>query len=418
MKNKNLIGIFIYLPMILQFTMFLDYPMAPIVRGIQFVIVLYFIVKNISKRKYYSIEEMLILSLFILYVIISMFTAYKSKIPLTVMKRIFTILIPNILLVFIVYLDENPKESFIRFIRINVFMGIFFSIYGTILSIFGEWGYLKVHELQIQELRMGPIRLIQSIHGSTEPYRISSFFNNPNSFGIFLVLTMLSTIYLFKTQNINKYKFILFFSIQFIGILLTQSRTAFLTFATSIMLFLFIASKKKIRFLLVSILSAFIGLFILKFNYLNLDISIINRFQNLNLSGREGVWKVLIDSISENYIFGIGFSTSYEAILLENTDVNHTHNLYLKLISETGFIGFVSFMLLWVVSIIIAIKQMLDSKFNKDQYIYAYILSILLSFMIHVLAEELLLRYNYIMLIWTYLISLSAINLSRDKVID
>lgn len=418
MKNKNLIGLFIYLPMILQFTMFLDYPMAPIIRAIQLIVVLYFIIKNINKRKDYSIEEILILSLFILYVIISMLTTYKSEIPLTVMKRIFTILIPNILLVFIIYLDEDPRESFIHFMRINVFMGIIFSIYGTILSIFGEWGYLKVHDLQIQELRMGPIRFIQSIHGSAEPYRISSFFNNPNSFGIFLVLTMLSTFYLFKIQNINKYKFLFFFSIQFVGILLTQSRTAFLTFATSFMLFLFIISKKKLRFLLVSILIALIGLFILQYNHLNLDISIINRFRNLNLSGREDVWKVLIDSISENYIFGIGFSTSYEAILLENTNVKHTHNLYLKLISETGFIGFISFMLLWVVSIIAAIKQMLESKFNENKYIYAYILSILLSFLIHVLAEELLLRYNYIMFIWTYLISLSAINLSKGRIID
>src|SRR5699024_9250084 len=239
MKNKNLIGIVIYLPMILQFTALLDYPLAPIVRGIQILIILYFINKNINKKEDYTIEKMLVLFLFILFIFTSMFTSYKSNISLTVLKRIFTILFSNLLLIYLVFVDSKPKETFNFFMKKQMNIGVFFSIYGIFLSLFGKWEYLEAHEVPIQVLNIGKIRLIQRVHGSTIPYRISSFLNNPNSLGILLVLTILSTLYLLKSKKLNKCKFSIYFLIQFLGLLLTQSRTAFLTLIIAILIYLF-----------------------------------------------------------------------------------------------------------------------------------------------------------------------------------
>lgn len=408
MKNKNLIGIVIYLPIILQFTALLDYPLAPIVRGIQILIILYFINKNINKKEDYTIEKILVLFLFILFIITSMFTSYKSNISLTVLKRVFTILFPNLLLIYLVFVDSKPKETFNFFMKMQMNIGVFFSIYGIFLSLFGKWEYLEAHEVPIQVLSIGKIRLIQRVHGSTIPYRISSFLNNPNSLGILLVLTILSTLYLLKSKKLNKYKFSIYFLIQFLGLLLTQSRTAFLTLIIAILIYLFTLTNKKNQFVLVFVLMIPVVLLAFQANNFGLNISIINRFRNLNLSGRERMWKVLYETFLNNYVIGVGFSTSYESLL---GDINLvSHNIYLRVLAEMGLVGFSFFIIFWFTGIMFSIKRIFQNRTNENKYIYAYIFSILVALIFHQLAEEQLLRYNYITFLWTYLISLSAIN--------
>lgn len=411
MKNKYLIGIVIYLPMVLQFTTLLKYPLAPIVRIIQLISALILMIRNLKIKTRYTKNKFIILIFFILLFVVSMFTSYKSDISLVVMKRVFTILFPNLLLIYMVFTDDSPKDTFNFFMKIQMKSGVLFSIYGILLSIFGEWEYFKLHEIPIQSLKIGKIKFIQRVHGSTIPYRISSFLNNPNSLGILLVLTILSTVYLFKINKINKYSFISCSLIQFVGIILTQSRTAFITLLIALFLFEFILYDKKIRFLLILMVALPLVIMILQTNHFGLNISIINRFKNISLSGREHMWKLLYSSFLSNYLMGVGFSTSYESLLIELDLVSH--NIYLRVLAEMGLIGFLTFIMFWISGIILSMQQVIKNTWNENKYIYVYIVSILIALLFHQLAEEQLLRYNYIMFLWVYLISLSAVNLSE-----
>lgn len=415
MKNKIPISIFIFLPMLLEFPMLKSIPMAPVVRITHLIIVMYVLFKTFSEKKEYTNENILIISIFSLLTIISLLSTFKSGIPFLVIKRIYTVLLPSYLLIFLIYLDSAPEATFNFLMKLQMYMGVIFSIYGILLSKFGKWEYLESLEIPIQSLQLGKIKLIQRVHGSTVPYRIASFMGNPNGFGLFLVWTMLSTLYLYKMKknhNINTFFYLL---VQFIAILLTQSRTAFLTLIIAVTLYYFIISEKKARYFGAFLLIIPLFLLILGSEKMGLNIAIIKRFQNLDLSGREDVWKVLIDSISENYLMGIGFSTSYEVLLSKQTNVNHTHNVYLKVLTETGVIGFITLVLAWATGIIFTIKKYIKNKNNKYKYLYAYILTILIVLLLHQMAEEHLMNFHYIMFLWVYSIALSSIDLSASN---
>lgn len=413
MRNKNIISIVIFLPMLLQFTTLLDYPLAAVVRGMQLICFLYFIFKNIDVKYDYTNEKIAIFLNFILIIVTSMFTSYKSDISLTVMKRIFTILFPNLLLIYLTFSDDKPKKTFDHIMKIQMLSGILFSIYGIIVSMFGDWEYLEAHEIPIQVVNIGKIRLIQRVHGSTIPYRISSFLNNPNSLGILLVFTILSTLYLFKSKYINKYKASIFLFIQFLGMLLTQSRTAFITLIIAILLYLFILSKRKKQFIFLFLIIIPLLMAVTQLNSIGLEISLIKRFQNISLSGRENMWKILYNSFLDNYMMGIGFSTAYESLLGELELVSH--NIYLRVLAEMGLVGFSFFIIHWLMGLFFSFRYIFKNKANQNKYIYAYVFSILFALIFHQLAEEQLLRYNYIMFLWTYYISLSVTDLSESE---
>lgn len=412
MKNKIPISIFIYLPMLLEFPMLKSLPMTPFVRAIHLVIVFYVVLKTIHDKNEYTTKNISIMVMFSVLMIISLLTTFKSEIPFIVIKRIYTVLLPSYLLIFLIFLDSEPRETFNFFMKLQMYIGVIFSTYGIILSKFGKWEYSESLEVPLQVLQFGKIRLIQRVHGGTVPYRIASFMGNPNGFALILVWTMLSTIYLYKMKKIKSINTIIYLFVQFIAMILTQSRTSFLTLLLAIALYYFIISENKLRYIGAFLLAIPMTLLVVSSERLGLNIGIVKRFQNLNLSGREDVWRVLIDSISKNYVIGIGFSTSYEALLSKQTEVKHTHNLYLKVLTETGIIGFISLLVAWITGIIFTIKNYLKNKNNELKYIYAYILTILLVLLLHQLAEEHLLNFHYIMFLWVYSISLASIDLS------
>src|SRR5699024_11632629 len=99
-------------------------------------------------------------------------STFKSGIPFLVIKRIYTVLLPSYLLIFLIYLDSAPEATFNFLMKLQMYMGVIFSIYGILLSKFGKWEYLESLEIPIQSLQLGKIKLIQRVHGSTVPYRI------------------------------------------------------------------------------------------------------------------------------------------------------------------------------------------------------------------------------------------------------
>lgn len=128
MKNKIPISIFIFLPMLLEFPMLKSIPMAPVVRITHLIIVMYVLFKTFSEKKEYTNENILIISIFSLLTIISLLSTFKSGIPFLVIKRIYTVLLPSYLLIFLIYLDSAPEATFNFLMKLQMYMGVIFSI--------------------------------------------------------------------------------------------------------------------------------------------------------------------------------------------------------------------------------------------------------------------------------------------------
>ncbi|MBM7453015.1 glycosyltransferase involved in cell wall biosynthesis [Acholeplasma morum] len=176
----------------------------------------------------------------------------------------------------------------------------------------------------------------------TDNYRYSSILTNPNAWGIFAFIGLwISVYYLLKSRNI--YKEILYgglVALAFGAIILSMSRVV-LVMTIILYVGLIITSKlyeKRIRMLLyasaILILLGIIGLMIYDIDFM------INLFRlNQGLTDREEIWNYMIGLIQENFFFGIGYGNSTMVLSLsEQLIVTSSHNMYLGLLLEMGFL--------------------------------------------------------------------------------
>lgn len=155
-------------------------------------------------------------------------------------------------------------------------------------------------------------------------------------------------LYLTLLSN-NKRKIYIVTTLIFIMSCLTKSRTSILAIAILLITYKFwyklIGSRKKyILFLIGIFISIFIFIYvylysndILIFKYLNeLSLEIFNkRF----FSGRIEVWRLLLNKINENFLFGYGTGTTVWE-LFEFKKIS-THNLYLHILMEGGIFALI-----------------------------------------------------------------------------
>jgi hypothetical protein len=152
---------------------------------------------------------------------------------------------------------------------------------------------------------------------------------NPNLQAETLLFTLIPLIYLFINNQIKFYYFIPLLSINVFSVIITQSRGTIIIGLVVVMMFLLKNqnNNKKLFF----IVSSIILLFFFKENLL----SYFSRFdvqQNNFSNGRLQALEYGLNGI-HNSLFGLGIG---------NTNLNHigqsSHNLYVHLLSESGFI--------------------------------------------------------------------------------
>ena len=204
--------------------------------------------------------------------------------------------------------------------------------------------------------------------------RISSFFNDEKILGSFISMFLpLLVGLLYNIENKNKYYFlgcILFIS--FIIIALSNERTALINYIFFSLIFIFSLSNNLKNFLL--ILLAFITIiFLTLFSNDNLkeriiDLTIkqivtsnfINNNQNLqNFNFVPSVYQYYYNSSYEmfldNKIFGIGaknfrYMCKKEKYFHDNSCSTHPHHRFLQLLTETGIIGTIPIIFLFIYS--------------------------------------------------------------------
>lgn len=226
---------------------------------------------------------------------------------------------------------ENKKQLNIM-IAIFVITGLVVSLYGIYQYMFG--GSFASSSYVDKEM-------FEDI--ST---RITGTFDNPNVMGEYLLFIIpLAITYLFNLKGLVK-KIVAFsiIVIMTISLALTYSRGCYLGLIASVGVFLLLINLKFIILFLAGILAVpFV-----------LPSSIINRFTSIGNTGdsstsyRISIWKGAIDMIKDYWYRPIGqgtvaFNSIYPFYSYSGVGAEHTHNLFLQIIIETGILGVISF---------------------------------------------------------------------------
>jgi O-antigen ligase len=308
------------------------------VKIIYILLLLYFFLVSLKRFRFKSTFVVPFVP-FILASIISI--AFSVDFFVSVQKTLSYILI---LIVVPVYTKQLLHENKYLFLYNLVWFGAFILLSGLALKIAAP-GFVTLAE------------------------RFTGILGNPNGLGIFLILyTML--------WLIIKYYYPQLFSIKdrriitlliFLSLILCASRGAMFSIA------MFYAMEKSITaknpLIMVAVLISGVGFFFVD-NIVDLlykwGIGEYFRAQTLEKAGGRTVafefaWK----EIKLSPIFGRGFGyTEYifhrEDIKKMLNDLNHqgnTHNSYMTIIMDTGFVGFVTFLLGWLYNFGIAIKK-------------------------------------------------------------
>ncbi|MGX7030430.1 O-antigen ligase family protein [Vagococcus zengguangii] len=298
--------------------------------------------------------------------------------------------------------------------NIEVFNNIckLFLIFGNILSIYGltiyKFGYESIVNGSFGlSMNIGSVVLSQNVVGGSG-YRIASLTANPNTLAWFLMLTSVLSTYLLNVKQIPKFLGGFSIVIQFLSLFLTQSRGALIATVLILTVYYFICSKHKMKFILsIIMLASFIGLLLLK-----IDIFSYDRV-NVGLNTRGDIWKVLLESFSNNPFIGVGFGNT-ENVLLSGWG-RGPHNIYISLLTEIGIIGLFVFLFIMLTSIYLLVDKI--KKSNKVEYIrfYTICFSIMIGIAFHQFFEEQLMGYNLLSMFWFYLVFISIDNIGGEN---
>ncbi|NLZ48458.1 MAG: O-antigen ligase family protein [Clostridiales bacterium] len=190
--------------------------------------------------------------------------------------------------------------------------------------------------------------------------RIEATTGNPNIYGGYLVILFFPLLILMWDEKNKKKKifYILELVMIFLSIIFTGSRNALLAMGLGGI----IISVFYIRKLLYIFIPAFIVL---------LQTPFVKERLNTGDAGRSQIYKIAWLVFKDHPIIGVAIG-NFEAVFKEyyqrypqyqyNPDIYHTHNIYLKFLSELGIVGFIPFILLMIFILFNSIKAVKSSS--------------------------------------------------------
>lgn len=211
---------------------------------------------------------------------------------------------------------------------------------------------------------------------------------NATQFGWVIVNTIPFLYYLFwESKLINKIIFIVITPVFFYTLLLTSSRSGFLSLLIVLCGIVYFSKQRVKKIIVILVILVPTGVYL--FTSVSLDVQ--NRYFSLvesDVAGADtahnrvsGLMKQ-ITSVSNNPIFGNGLGTSYETnanIFGSLGKQQLTHNLYIESLQEVGIIGFTLFMF-YIISILKDLKKakiLLEQKGkSEDDWLFRCISAI------------------------------------------
>ena len=211
--------------------------------------------------------------------------------------------------------------------------------------------------------------IIHSLEGQT---RLGSTFSHPNFYGYYLVIVIICLLYKKDsiTNGSKRYFINLYFTINLILLIFTHTRTTLIVLLIILLfrLFRYAFSKNKLFTISVLIFSTLL-LIITLFFLLNSNIFLTSRFNVSANSGsfswRIGRWKSAIGywvKSMEYILFGCGWLTSREFTIEPGYRTFNMHNEFLRLIFDTGILGFIAYATFFVKIIAKTIKFHLNKE--------------------------------------------------------
>lgn len=207
--------------------------------------------------------------------------------------------------------------------------------------------------------------------------RILGFFKDPNVFGPFLIPPTLYSLWKLNNYGIFHKKgvgfFFVFLFLTF-GVLLSFSRAAWGHFILSFIIYLFVVKKNTVKrlkliFLLILIIIPILFYFITSTKIGNLfyDRLGLQSYDNYRFQNQMNALDYLIR-------YPLGFGPGQSETFLDFS----THSLYVRLLFENGFLGFISFISFYLLCLARSFKLLIISPANIQGY-YAIILASLIG---------------------------------------
>lgn len=233
--------------------------------------------------------------------------------------------------------------------------------------------------------------------------RIYSTFFNPNIFGFYINLLIISACgnLDFKKINLSLAVFLMGISCLF----LTFSRTSWISLIASLLI-ASIFNKKYLKY------AAIVSAVMFGMDYV-FGIGRLNPSSAASDSSflyRIEIWKACIQIIKDNPLTGIGFGTLFKHIsaysTVVKTNIEHCHNIYIQSLTETGIIGFGIFSFIIFKSAATIIKNI---KTAQDNQIWITAFIILSMALIHGLVDSVLLTPQILLIMSMYAGVLKAI---------
>ena len=241
--------------------------------------------------------------------------------------------------------------------------------------------------------------------------RVVSFFGNPNVFGEYLILIILTSLVCFFIMK-NRYiklSHLITVALASISLIFTYSRGCWIGVLFAVVVFLFISKRKFFAaFCVLGVCSVFF-----------LPDSIITRFLSVgnladsSTSYRVYIWEGTIKMLKDYWLTGIGlgsdaFNSVYPLYAYSAISAPHPHNLYLLILTETGIVGAVAFLLI----ILLYFKRLFTViKFSHDlslKTISAALVAAMGGYLLQGMFDNVWYNYRIFLLFWIY-IALGAI---------
>ena len=339
----------------------------------------------------------------IMFIAIYVLSAIAS-LSLATSLQIALLVISFILFYFVVVNSITSKK------QLDIMFALFVGI-GLIIALYGIYQYLFAGTYASSSFV--DKEMFQDI-----TTRVSGTFENPNVMGEYLLLVIpLAITYFFNQKGwFKKIIAIGIVGVMAISLAFTYSRGCYLGLVACVGVFLLLINLKFILLFLAGIVS-------LPFV---LPQSIMNRFTSIGNTGdsstsyRISIWKGALDMIKDYWYRPIGqgtvaFNSIYPLYSYSGVGAEHTHNLFLQLLIETGIFGFVAF-----IGLIFKFYQYLCSglKISNDKKLSINMIAFvsgMTGFIVQSLFDNTWYNNRIILIFWTFIgLAVATRNLLND----
>lgn len=283
-----------------------------------------------------------------------------------------------------------------------MFLSVFLGILGYTYRFISEMVNLKNPELSWLEFFKSSLLW---------NHRYLSEYSIPQS-ALILGVTFIILYYVICINDEKKYKLFLLLGLFLSGIVLMSVQSRGMTLTLFILvIFLGIIRKEKI----IRIVSGLIIIFSIVGGIYFSNSSYVQRYENLgkdySSTARIEIYKESLEIFKENKINGIGLDGTYEVDKPYLKKHRHSHNMAMKLLAETGVIGFISYYL-FIGSILINLWK----KYKENKYFLIGILA-LLTLVLYENIETMFIKAIALPYIF-FIIGISLNQIYRDKYLE